>query len=438
MLEPDPVIEPRMAPGRPLSCEIKKLGKKGEGIGYQGRKMIAIAGAYPGEIARAQVTRKRKRLWEAELTEIELAHPKRVAPRCDHHISCSLWQGMDYEETLLWKQDAILRHAGFQDLPVRVNPTIPSPQQFGYRGKVEFSFQDGETAYHKRGRWDKTIKVPKCHLLPDTILDARKYIVDLIRENGIDTESLAYLVLRAGFATGEVSADLYVKKAAFLSLDPHSVPDSIKGITLSFIKPESGAAKAISSDLLYGESFFHEEVAGLKFRIFKDSFFQPSPLLLPLILEKIRELGEFKSGDTVLDLYGGVGLIGFAISGDVSLVVGIEEEGACFASFEASAKLNGIDNYEFVKGSLPDALYSCDYQFNKVILDPPRVGLHPKVRKFLLQRSPEKIIYMSCNPLTLIEDLKILSEKYEISTLHPFDFFPFTPHLEVLVLLTRK
>ena len=194
---------------------------------------------------------------------------------------------------------------------------------------------------------------------------------------------------------------------------------------------------------MWGPGYIVEQVGRLRLRISAHSFLQPNTLAAEGLYQAIDSLGEFSGTEHVWDLYCGAGSIGLFVAPRVQRVVGFELDAAAVADARTNSRQNDVNNCHFVAGDLKEKLRevmqkAAEPRPDVVIADPPRAGLHPEVVTALLALAPRRIIYVSCNPATLARDLALLKERYEAAVVQPFDFFPHTPHIEVVVRLERR
>jgi 23S rRNA (uracil-5-)-methyltransferase RumA len=188
---------------------------------------------------------------------------------------------------------------------------------------------------------------------------------------------------------------------------------------------------------ILGEDHLVESLGKIKFNIPPQSFFQTNTHQAEKLLKVIREFADLAGSENVLDLYSGTGSIGLSLADSVKMVTGIEENEAAVELSKANAKLNGITNYAAFAGRAEDILATFTGQFDLVVVDPPRPGLHKKVTKKLGEMKAKKIIYVSCNPVTQQFDVNLIKESgYEVAKCQPLDMFPHTPHIENVILMS--
>ncbi len=231
----------------------------------------------------------------------------------------------------------------------------------------------------------------------------------------------------------EDDLDLMMKFAAGLV---EKVPE-VKTVMYSVNASVSDTAQVDSYRILTGEPFIEEVLGNIKYMISVQSFFQTNTKQAEKLYEKIVETGDFSRDDTVLDLYCGTGAIGLYISRNVKKVIGIEENEQAVRDAEKNAEYNSIVNIEFIAGRVKNILKFNNYKADCIIIDPPRAGIVPKALKRILDLRVKKIIYVSCNPVTLLRDLnEMKASGYKVERFLPVDMFPNTFHIESIVRLS--
>jgi 23S rRNA (uracil1939-C5)-methyltransferase len=316
------------------------------------------------------------------------------------------------------------------------------------------SYDDIIIGLHVPKRFDKILNINECHInhkVFNEILKISKEI--MVKENMIPydvrnhTGFLRFLVLRIGVHTNQVMVNLVTAGYKLQIIKPlvdaliNRIPN-IKSIVNTINTKKSNIVSG-TSKLLYGEESINEKIGDYIFKISANSFFQTNSYQVKTLYDYIIKTANFKKSDIVYDLYCGTGTIGIYISTYVKKVYGIEIIADAIKDAKINAQINDIDNINFYCGDLKDVL-SSDTMDNiekptMVIVDPPRPGLHSNVIQDIINLSPAKIIYVSCNPSTQARDVKIFKEsKYKIADIQPLDMFPHTPHIECIVTLKKE
>ena len=431
-----------------------------------GRKLF-VWGGLPGETVRVQVTKKKSHYSEGVVADVLTKSPDRVVPKDgDSYLSTSPWQIMSFDSEQAAKQALILEAfslhkialddapttlavapIGLATLPLPSAPSETSPEtsagggeiysdgrEYGYRNKVEYSFwYDTDTealslAFFRRGTHGK-IPVLGTHLAQPAINDAASAIVGVLNDMKIEGRALKTLLLRCN-AAGEVSWQLYVKDEDFPAGDfMASVPGARSG-EIIFSNPKSPAS-VITKRLAGTVTPLTDTILSVPFSYATESFFQVN---IPVYEQALRDMAGFVLPNTpVVDLYSGVGTIGLTIGGDDVTLVEINES----AVREMKRNITALHRENTAHAVLAASETALDYISGDktIIVDPPRAGLHADVVAKLLEAKPQRIIYLSCNPVTQARDVALLSDAYKIVHHRGYNFFPRTPHIEHLVVL---
>lgn len=325
---------------------------------------------------------------------------------------------------------------------------VPCPDPLGYRNRMDFVAAFGMMGLRQRGHFARVVDIKDCLLLPEHAREAYKAVREelagvedyhYLRHEGF----LRYCTVRTSQTTGETL--LIFTTTTPQDLDAHREFQH----ALERLKRRTGATgicwtvNDAKSDIPVGEPYWHigrpwiiDEIGGLRFRVGPKTFFQANTLLAGRMF---LEATAFASGQ-VLDLYCGVGVIGCiaARNDDVHRVVGVDVVTESIEAARENAVLNGITKCQFVHADAATYLKQAEHAFDTVICDPARPGLGKEACDMLLALSPRRIIYISCNPRSHLDDLALLSAGYEMTALKGYDLFPQTPHVEVLSVLERK
>jgi len=453
--------------GQEIKLTISDLAFGGRGISKQDDLVFFVKDAIPNQKVIAKISKIKKKYVEAYNIETLKDSNDQVNPVCEHFDWCGgcTTQQLDYQKQLHYKQkqisDILNKIGGAKDL--NINPIIGCEKTFFYRNKMEYTFSGSpwyieEESYddiiiglHVPKRFDKILSINKCHINHDVFNDILQISKEItVKENMIPYEVrkhtgfLRFLVLRIGVHTKQVMVNLvtagYKPKIIKPLVDVlvNKIPN-IKSIVNTINTKKSNIVSG-TSKLLYGEECINEKIGDYTFKISSNSFFQTNSYQVKILYDYIIKTANFKKSDVVYDLYCGAGTIGIYIAESVKQVYGIEIVEDAIKDAKNNAQINSINNINFYCGDLKDVLGS-DAMDNiekptTIIVDPPRPGLHPNTVKNLIKLSPEKIIYVSCNPATMARDIEMLvNEKYMIKELQPIDMFPHTPHIECVTTL---
>ena len=429
--------------------------------------VIFVPRAVPGDRVRVRIARAKKKLRFGRIIRVEEQSPFRIEPPCPHFEVCGgcAFQNLAYPKQLELKERylrATLRKIGRIEVEDAVfDPIAPSPALFGYRNKMEFAFgeTDGalrlglrERATPFRRYERRTVPLRGCLIFSPAAEKIFPAVLDWARTAGLTAFDpmtgkgyLRNLVLRESKATGEVMAILVTRSggtpdvtglaAALKAKAPEvrslwwaetdRIPDIVD---LSQIKPIAGTPS------------IEDRFAEVTVRIFPESFIQPNPGAAALAYRAIAEEAGRLGSRRALGLYCGPGSIEILLSRTVDEVVGIDSEAANIEVARQNALTNGAGNARFIEGRVEDVLKGPSLGFfDLLVLDPPRAGISPQGLKLILSLDVPHIVYLSCNPAALARDLGLLKDKgYRPVRLKPIDFFPHTPHLETLAVLSRS
>jgi len=474
--------------GDEFPVKVLELNSEGKGVSKLDDGFVVFTDkALPGDEAMIKIRKKKSNYAEAKLINIISPSPFRIEPVCRYFGTCGGCKVMnyDYEKQLDFKtnavKNALSKIGGFKDL--FIPPAIGSENIFFFRNKMEYSFSDDEwlidfnndtneaersdtvkqgyaLGLHVPGFHSKIVNIEKCFLMSEYSNEILKFTGEYFRNKNTSVYStkshsgfLRFLVIREGKNTGEIMVNIMTSDHDKELMNEYRIImekrfPAVTTLINSVTRKKAQIAVADEEYLLKGEGIIYEKLKTgggereLKFRISAGSFFQTNSLQAEVLFRKVTELSEFKKTDNVLDLYCGGGSISLFISELVNRVTGVEVIQSAVDDANVNAKLNGIENSEFIVSDIKDFLTDLRNagEYNKVIVDPPRSGLHPKICEILSESDFEKIIYVSCNPHTQARDLQIIcsGEKYKIDKVQPLDMFPHTYHIENIVTLTVK
>lgn len=434
------------------------------------KQKVAVRNAVPGDIVDARIVSRRKKCRQAVIDKTHVLSPVRVSPFCEHFGICGgcRWQNIGYENQLRYKQEEICSLFAGLDSHEKVQPIISCTTTQYYRNKLNFSFSHARwltedelgcdllhkngVGFHVEGRYDKVVDLQKCYLQTSPSNDIRQLIRNYAREqnwsfyNIHKNEGFIRSLVIRNTSKSEFMVIVVVAEKECEKIFPllQQIKDSFSEVTSIFY-----AVNLTGNDSLEGVEIVHfcgrhyitEYLDSLQFAIGPRSFFQTNTEQCLKLYKKILDFASFTGQEIVYDLYTGVGSIALFIAKYVKKVVGIDYVADAICDAEKNAALNEITNAQFVAGNVQEILNG---DFVKkygspdiVIVDPAREGMRKKTCSELMNIAPHKIIYVSCNPKTQVEDLELLTEKYAIEQIQPVDMFPHTHHIENIVLLTK-
>ncbi len=455
--------------------EITDIGVNGEGIGKAGGYTLFIKDAVIGDLVEAKIMKAKKNYGYARLMKVIRPSADRVEPRCPFARKCGgcQIQEMSYEKQLEFKEKKVRnnleRIGGFApELLDRVTePVVGMENPFGYRNKAQFPFgRDKEgnpvTGFYA-GRTHDIIANTDCALGVGVNKEILEIILDFMRRYDVKaydektgTGVIRHALLRYGFRTGEIMVCLVVNGTVL----PHGEElvrelRKIEGMTSITISPNTRRDNVIMGDtyeILWGQGYITDLIGDIRFRISPLSFYQVNPVQTEKLYRQALEYANLKGGETVWDLYCGIGTISLFLAQKAGKVYGVEIVPQAIEDARTNAEINGITNAEFFVGKAEEVLPAF-YEQNSgeeqgenasgvhpdvIVVDPPRKGCDEKLLETIVRMAPEKVVYVSCDPATLARDLKVLcGEGYELEKVRAFDQFGMTVHVETVVLLSK-
>jgi len=455
-------MAPPVSRDEELELRIDSLAYGGNGVARLNGFVVFVRHGLPGDRVRARVTKVKRSHAEALATEIVRPGPLRVEAPCAHYPACGgcRFQDLAYEAQLEQKQaqvrDAFQRIAGIADAPLEA--IVPcEPEIFHYRNKMEYSFApspDGLVlGLHRAGRWDEVLDIDKCWLTTDFGNGIRDAVRSWAREEGLEPYSqadntgyLRHLVVREGRNTGQALVQLVTAPGERFErgyfVDVLRAFPQVRSVHWS-VNDRPAEVTHLPSEVLWGDGYLEEELSGLRFRVRPNAFLQTNTAMAEKLYALAREAAQLSGGETVWDLYCGIGTIGLSLAADALTVWGIEVSEESVACALENAELNGVTNAAFFAGNVGEVvadLLDRSGPPEVVVVDPPRAGLAGKALRRLGEIGAPRIVYVSCNPTTLAGDVKVLREQYgyELLRARPVDMFPHTPHVETVALLERS
>jgi len=406
------------------------------------------------------VTKVQRRHAEAIVTEVVAGGPQRVEAPCAHFPACGgcRFQDLAYDAQLAakeqWVRDSLQRLAGLSEPPLE--SILGAKTRFGYRNKMEYSFaqlDEGATlGLHRAGRWDEVLEIEKCWLTSDLGNAIRNRLREWAREEKLPAYDqatqegyLRHLVVREGRNTGEALVQLVTARGERFDrerlIEVLTEFQQVRSIHWS-VNRSVAEVTNLPTELLWGEDAIEEEIGGLRFRVRPNAFLQTNTEMAEELYALAREFAGLSGGETVYDLYSGIGTIGLSMAASALTVWGIEINEESVACAIENAELNSIGNAAFYAGNVGEAVRELRDRAGDpavVVVDPPRAGLAGKALRRLGEIEAPRVIYVSCNPTTLAGDAKRLADDYGYRLLRakPVDMFPHTPHVECVALLEK-
>jgi 23S rRNA (uracil1939-C5)-methyltransferase len=443
----------RPSRGDVLELTVDSLAHGGNGVARHDGYVVFVAGAVPGDRVRAVVGKAKKAYAEARTIEVVEPSPDRIPPHADH--PGAPWQVLPYERQLAVKADQVreaLERIGHLE-GIELEPIVPAVEEWRYRNKLEYSFgtgPDGELVcgFHAPGRWDEIVPMTDCLLASERSNAVREQVLAWCRAQGLSAWDrrdqvglLRNLVVREGRRTGELQVRLVTSPGAF---DVDSLADAVQCDGLFWTRQDQlgETVQGGETTLLSGSPQLREQIGGLEFLVSPEAFFQTNTEMAEQLYSVAAEYAQLRGHERVFDLYCGIGTIGLSLAARAREVVGVEIVEPAVADAIENARLNDIVNARFYAGDIRLAMRELVEQAGRpdvVVVDPPRAGLSQKVVRRIIEASPSRVVYVSCNPTTLAPNAAQMVEAgYRLVRVRPVDMFPQTPHIESVALLERR
>jgi 23S rRNA (uracil1939-C5)-methyltransferase len=437
--------------GAELDLRIDSLAFGGNGVARSDGYVVFVQGAIPGDRVRAQLFKTKRAYGEARTLEVLEPSPDRIAPAADH--PGAPWQVLPYERQLEVKAEQVddaLRRIGKLD-GYELEPIVPAVEQWRYRNKLEFSFGEGPgrelvCGFHAPGSWETILPVEDCLLQSERGNELRRAVLAWCREQGLEAYNrrlqegfLRNLVIREGRRTGEFQVRLVTSEG---EIDTDALRAAIQVHSLLWTQvPGVAEVSTGPTEIVDGSPTFDEELAGLRFRISPDAFFQTNTEMAEHLYSVAVDAAALQGWERVYDLFCGIGTIGLSLAPRAGELFGVEIVEEAVADAIENARINQISNAQFFAGDVRTSLGELVERAGKpdvLVVDPPRAGLSQKVVRRIIEAGPRRIVYVSCNPTTLAPNAAQLVESgYTLRRVRPVDMFPQTPHIECVALIDR-
>ena len=441
--------------------EIIDNGYEGEGLAKIDNFTIFIPGAIKGEKIKILIVKVLSSHAFGKILEIIKKSEKRKEVDCLTYKRCGgcNLRHIEYEETLKIKQDVVQNLVNkILKNKIKVQETVGMKNPFHYRNKAQYPLginNKGEPIIGVfANRTHEVIPIEKCLIQNPQSEQIAKYILNFIKENKISIYNentrkglFRHIVIKIGIRTGQIMCILVVNgenilKEEQLINELITKFPQIKTIVKNVNMKNTNVILGQRNINVYGNGYIEDILGKYTFKISPLSFYQVNPIQAEKLYNLGVEMAQISKDDTVFDLYCGIGTISLFMAKYAKKVYGIEIVKEAIDAAKENAKINNVDNTEFYAGDVEVVL---DELINKnkvkadiVMFDPPRKGLDKKSINNILQIKPKKLVYISCTPATLIRDLKMFEEQYEIKTIIPVDMFPWTSHIECVSLLCLK
>ena len=451
-----------MKRGSQVTVKIEKTEFPSVGISeFEGKKLY-IKGAFPGQTIKGTVKKKRDAYADVKLVEVLEKAPYEIEAPCPHFGVCGgcSSQNLTYEKQLELLSDEVCELFEDKDIPMGMYLGVKgSENTWEYRNKMEFTFGDLEKGgeltlgMHMKGKSFGVLTVDKCMIVDEDFRKVLTVTVEYFRKQNLPYYRvmkregyLRHLVVRKASNTGELMVNLVTTTQIDFDLSGYTEllkSQTYKGKLVSVLHTEndsfSDAVVPEKVNILYGRDYIIEELLDLKFKISPFSFFQTNSRGAESLYSIVRDFMGNGDNKVVFDLYCGTGTIGQIAAHNAKKVIGLELIEEAVEAAKENAKLNGLDNCEFIAGDVAETIKQVKVKPDIIILDPPRSGVSPKALDYVIKFNAKEIIYVSCNPKTMVDNLEtLLAAGYKVEKSKVKDMFPNTPHAETVVRLIKK
>ncbi len=434
--------------------EVEKMIPGGDAISYYNGKAVFIDGGVPGDRLEVEVVNEKKDYISTRIRKIIEPSEARTEPRCPYFPRCGgcQWQMVDYKWQLKFKKDIILdafrRIGKIEQVPIADVIGMENPWHF--RNKAQYPLKRVKNrvliGYYEEGT-HFIVDIDSCLVQLkqfDPVLRGFKKLLQreplTIYNEEKHYGKLRHFVLRGSENTGETLVVLVVKETAIVKSFAEKIlaldPERIIGVVENINPKRTNVIYGPRTRKVLGRPYYMEKVLGHSFRVSALSFFQVNVRQVTRLIEKMREVLR-EDYDTIIDAYAGVGLFALSMADRAKRVIGIEESTSSVKDAHENVSINNQFNVEYFEGKVENILPTLERP-DLILLDPPRKGLEKEVIDFIIDKRPPEVAYVSCNPVTLARDMRILVEYYDIELMQPYDFFPHTHHVETLVILKGK
>ena len=448
-----------------LTLKIEDITNLGFGVAKHEGAVIFVSDTVPGDVVEAKIIKATSSYYVARAEKCVKLSEMRTGERCaiTDCKSCA-YRLIGYGDELSIKTELVkstFQKAGLAD--AKIADTVPSPAVCGYRNKAQYPISRSRNGKYILGFYaPKTHSVREaaaCPLAPSVFSEILELLRAFFEKHSLSVYDetsgnglLRHVYLRRGEISREVLLTIvingeYLPHAdELVALVTERFPD-VKGILLNENRESTNVVLGEKYHTLFGRNYIFDTLCGVTLKLTAPSFYQVNHDAAELLYKKARELANLEKGDTLLDLYCGVGSIGLSMAADAGELIGIEIVDSAVECARSNAQSCGVSNAYFYTGDAADCEHLLDraeaalgkkIEPDVIVLDPPRSGCDEKLLNFISSLSPKRIVYISCNPATLARDVAVMKRLgYAFGEITPFDLFPGTGHVESVVCLTR-
>ena len=444
-----------------IELTFEDITHDGNGVGKINGYPIFVTNVLPGEKAKVKVIKVKKNFAVGRRLELIEASPDRVEPPCNVFYKCGgcQLQHMSYDMQLKMKQNqvksALAKFAHITDTPVE--PTLGMEDPWRYRNKVQIPVGEKDskliTGFYRPRSHDIIDEMERCIVTSEVNDDLVDIVREIANELGIPAYNeethrgvLRHIMVRSGENTGQTMLVIITrtnkipKQDEFIQRILEKQPN-ITSIMHNVNPDRTNVILGKKIKCLWGEAYIYDTIGDVKFAISALSFYQINPKQTKVLYDKALEYANLTGGETVIDAYCGIGSISLFLAQKAKKVYGVEIVPQAIQDAKKNAKLNDMDNTEFIVGQAEEVMPAWKENGLKpdvIVVDPPRKGCDEALLHAMVEMNPKRIVYVSCNPSTFARDLVILTEGgYKLNKVQPVDMFPQTSHVETVVLMSK-
>ncbi len=443
-----------------IDLEITGFSSEGSGVGRYEGQAVFVAGAATGDTVECVIIKAKKNYAIGKIRHILKASPDRIIPDCPAFPRCGgcQYRHISYEAEIQIKtqkvRDAFSRIGHLDIIP---DDAVGAESVYRYRNKAQYPVETANgrllTGFYAPFS-HRVIDCKSCLLQPEEFSDILRAVAKWCEKYKIPSYDertqkglLRHIYIRKGFSTGEIMVCLVINGDRIFKKDElisslTKCNKNIKTVLLNHNTEDTNVIMGKTETVLYGKGYIEDILCGKRFRISPLSFYQVNHAQAERLYEKAAEFAITEKTKTLVDLYCGAGTIGLTMADKVESLIGVEIVPEAIEDAKINAKLNNTENTRFICADAKEAakiLKGEGIVPDTVILDPPRKGCDRELLDTVSEMSPERIVYVSCDPATLARDLSILEAKgYKTRKAVPFDLFPRTVHIETVVLLSKR
>lgn len=406
--------------------EVLFLENEGAGVCKVKGITVFVPKTLVGEKIRFRITEIKKNYARGKLIEIISSSPDRTESLCPYYEECGgcdLRHQSDNKNLEFKRQKVQTAVSKIGKIDIKVEKIIPSFKNENYRNKASFKVEEDRIGFYGSGTY-QLVDINYCRLLEEEINNALSIIRKYLKEN---ENNIKEVTIKHGNAMNELLIDIYSTNKKDEKIKDYLISNVVNLKTIVF-----------NGRIVYGNGYISQISNGLMFNCSADSFFQVNGVTAEKLYEIAIKEAKLSKNDVVLDLYSGTGTISSIVSSYVKKVIGIEIVEDAVLDSNCNIRINNISNVKFICGDAAKEISKIKEQIDVIFVDPPRKGINRDAIAIMKKLSPKKIIYISCNPVTMARDLSYLSNMYDAKKIIPVDMFPKTNHVECVCVLKLK